>query len=135
MRTNLSDPILLSSATLVKSGKPDSARTTVLRRFRKQQLANLLQQRRTENGGMQSDKAAHTQKVDTFESGCLLAFGIAALVAAFVLVGQSVARYTAATVVDLHILRAVGMTPRQTLIGYVDPERADGVLIQFVQDR
>ena len=24
---------------------------------------------------------------------------------------------------------------RQTLIGYVDPERADGVLIQFVQDR
>ena len=24
---------------------------------------------------------------------------------------------------------------RRTLIGYVDPERADGVLIQFVQDR
>jgi hypothetical protein len=67
----------------------------------------------------QADKAAHTQKVNSFESGCLLAFAIAALVAAFVLVGQSVARYTAATVVDLQILRAVGMTPRQTLVGAV----------------
>jgi hypothetical protein len=65
----------------------------------------------------EADNAAHTQKVNTFESGCLLAFGIAALVAAFVLVGQSVARYTAATVVDLQILRALGLTPRQTLVG------------------
>ncbi|HEX3815461.1 MAG TPA: FtsX-like permease family protein [Mycobacteriales bacterium] len=64
----------------------------------------------------QADVARHLQKVDSFEGSCLLAFGIAALVAAILLVGQSIARYTAANVVDLQILRAVGMTPRQTLI-------------------
>jgi len=64
----------------------------------------------------QADFFRHYQKVNSFESACLLAFGIAALLAAFVLVGQTVARYTAATVVDLQILRAVGMTPRQTLV-------------------
>jgi hypothetical protein len=64
----------------------------------------------------QADFFRHFQKVESFESACLLAFGIAALLAAFVLVGQTVARYTAATVVDLQILRAVGMTPRQTLV-------------------
>jgi hypothetical protein len=62
-----------------------------------------------------ADFARHQQKVDSFESSCLLAFGIAGLVAAMLLIGQSVARYTTATVVDLQILRAVGMTPRQTL--------------------
>jgi len=35
------------------------------------------------------------------------------LAAAFFLIGQSVARYTSATVSDLQILRAPGMTPRQ----------------------
>lgn len=62
------------------------------------------------------DAARHTQKVDAFEAACLLAFGVAALLAAIVLVGQSVARYTAAEVVDLRTLRAVGMTPRQAAI-------------------
>jgi len=50
-----------------------------------------------------------------YEAACLLAFGAAALVAAFFLVGQAVARYTSATVADLQVLQAVGMTQRQAV--------------------
>jgi FtsX-like permease family len=53
------------------------------------------------------------RKVTGYEAACLIAFGLAALAAAFFLVGQSVARYISATVADLQILRAPGMTPRQ----------------------
>src|SRR5207249_3706927 len=56
-----------------------------------------------------------TRKVTGYEAACLLAFALAALVAAFFLVGQSVARYTSATVVDLQVLQAVGMTRRQAV--------------------
>ena len=55
------------------------------------------------------------RKVTGYEAACLLAFGLAALVAAFFLVGQAVARYTSATVVDLRVLQAVGMTQRQAV--------------------
>lgn len=55
------------------------------------------------------------RKVTGYEAACLLAFGLAALVAALFLVGQSVARYVSATVVDLRVLQAVGMTPRQAV--------------------
>ena len=54
-----------------------------------------------------------TRKVTGYEAACLLAFALAALVAAVFLVGQSVARYVSATVVDLRVLQAVGMTRRQ----------------------
>jgi hypothetical protein len=54
-----------------------------------------------------------TRKVTGYEAACLLAFGLAALAAAFFLVGQSIARHASATVSDLQILRAPGMTPRQ----------------------
>ena len=53
------------------------------------------------------------RKVTGYEAACLLAFGLAALAAAFFLIGQSIARYISATVADLQILRAPGMTPRQ----------------------
>lgn len=53
------------------------------------------------------------RKVTGYEAACLLAFGLAALVAAFFLVGQSVTRYTSSTAADLQVLQAVGMTPRQ----------------------
>ncbi|GAA1005594.1 hypothetical protein Aple_051600 [Acrocarpospora pleiomorpha] len=53
------------------------------------------------------------QQFLVFQSLSLLAFGLAVLAAALVLIGQSVTRYTAATAADLHQLRAVGMTPRQ----------------------
>jgi hypothetical protein len=62
-----------------------------------------------------ADMARHTRDVNDFEAKCLLAFGLAALVAALFLVGQSVARYSAATMGDLGALRAVGMTPRQAV--------------------
>jgi FtsX-like permease family len=56
------------------------------------------------------------QQVNAFESVSLLAFGLAALVAEVVLVGQAVVRYTAATVADLQVLRAIGMTPLQAVL-------------------
>jgi len=55
------------------------------------------------------------QQVDSFEAACMLAFGLAALVAAIFLLGQSIARYISATVAELQLLRAVGMTPRQAV--------------------
>ena len=55
------------------------------------------------------------RRMTGYEAACLLAFGAAALVAAFFLVGQSVARYTSATVADLQVLQAVGMTQRQAV--------------------
>jgi hypothetical protein len=55
------------------------------------------------------------ERVTRYEAACLLAFALAALVAAVFLVGQSVARYTSATVADLQVLQAVGMTPRQAV--------------------
>ena len=60
----------------------------------------------------QADLYRKLQKTDTFEAGSLLAFGIAALAAAIVLVGQAAARYSAAALADLGVLRALGMSPR-----------------------
>jgi len=51
--------------------------------------------------------------VTGYEAACLLAFGLAALLAALVLVGQSVARYASAAVAELLVLRAVGLTRPQ----------------------
>jgi hypothetical protein len=62
------------------------------------------------------DMARHAREVNDFEAKCLLAFGLAALVAALFLVGQSIARHSAATMADLGTLSAVGMTPRQAVV-------------------
>ena len=59
--------------------------------------------------------AVSAQQVDSFEAACMLAFGLAALAAAIFLLGQSIARYISATVAELQLLRAVGMTPRQAV--------------------
>lgn len=56
--------------------------------------------------------AQQIRDVATFQAAMLLAFELAALVAATVLVGQAVARYTATVVADLRVLTAVGMTRR-----------------------
>ena len=61
------------------------------------------------------------ERTSQYEAACLLAFALAALVAALFLVGQSVARYTSATVADLQVLQAVGMTPRQAIASAVAP--------------
>jgi ABC-type lipoprotein release transport system permease subunit len=50
-----------------------------------------------------------------FEARTLLAFAIAVLVAAMFLVGQAIARYAAASTAELQTLRALGMTPRQSI--------------------
>jgi len=52
-------------------------------------------------------------RVSDYESACLLAFAVAALLAALVLVGQAVARYASAALAELQVLRAVGLTRRQ----------------------
>jgi hypothetical protein len=54
-------------------------------------------------------------QVSDYEAACLLAFGLAALAAALFLIGQSIARYTSATVADLQVLQALGMTRRQAI--------------------
>ncbi|MBO3748767.1 FtsX-like permease family protein [Streptosporangiaceae bacterium NEAU-GS5] len=64
---------------------------------------------------MEQRFVAPWRKLTSFEGSSLLAFGLAALVAAIVLVGQSVARYAAATTADLRLLRPLGMTPRQVM--------------------
>ncbi|GAA1309806.1 hypothetical protein Psi02_41090 [Planotetraspora silvatica] len=56
------------------------------------------------------------RQLNHFEAISLAAFGLAALAAAIVLVGQSVARYAAATAADLHVLRAVGLATRQGVV-------------------
>jgi hypothetical protein len=56
------------------------------------------------------------QRNNAFESRCLLAFGLAAFVAALFLVGQAIVRYAAANTTELQTLRALGMTPRMTTI-------------------
>jgi hypothetical protein len=55
------------------------------------------------------------RRVTGYEAASLLAFGLAALLAAIFLVGQSVARYTSASVADLQVLQAVGMTQQQAV--------------------
>ncbi|MEU7692629.1 ABC transporter permease [Microbispora sp. SCL1-1] len=62
-----------------------------------------------------ADVARHRQQVNAYESLCLVFFALAALAAAIVLVGQSVARYVAAGVGELQVLRASGLTTRQCL--------------------
>jgi hypothetical protein len=53
------------------------------------------------------------RRVSGYEAACLLAFGIAALIAALFLVGQSIGRYLSASVADLQVLQSVGLTRRQ----------------------
>ena len=56
------------------------------------------------------------QRHIAFEAKCLVAFGVAALIAAFFLVGQAIARYAAASTTELQTLRAIGLTPRQSVL-------------------
>ncbi len=61
--------------------------------------------------------AEELKQVTSFEARSLIVFAVAALVAAFFLVGQAVARHVASTVSDLEPLRAVGMTPAESGVG------------------
>jgi len=61
------------------------------------------------------DQQRSIQHHISFVSRCLVAFAIAAFVAALFLVGQAVARYAAASAQELQTLRALGMTPQQVM--------------------
>ena len=56
---------------------------------------------------------APIRKASGYEAACLLAFGLAALLAALFLVGQAVARYASGTAAELQVLQTVGLTRRQ----------------------
>ncbi|MEO3856528.1 FtsX-like permease family protein [Acrocarpospora sp. B8E8] len=60
-----------------------------------------------------SETIQHTRNVVAFESACLAAFGLAAFLAAVVLIGQAVIRYGAAGATELNALVALGLTRRQ----------------------
>jgi ABC-type lipoprotein release transport system permease subunit len=62
-----------------------------------------------------TDEARRVREATDFESDALLVFALAAAAAAMVLVGQAVTRLAAAAVVDLPVLRALGMAPRQVI--------------------
>jgi ABC-type lipoprotein release transport system permease subunit len=64
---------------------------------------------------------ADAQRRNSFEADNLYAFALAALLAAVFLVGQTVARYTAAAVTEMRTLAAVGMTPSQSVQAAVGP--------------
>lgn len=61
-----------------------------------------------------AESEQHLRDVTGFEATSLAVFALAAGVAAIFLVGQAVARYAAATVTDLEVLRAMGMTSAQS---------------------
>ena len=61
------------------------------------------------------DFGVPVRQLSNFEAASLLGFGLAALAAAVVLIGQSVARYISATVADLQLLRGAGLRPRQAV--------------------
>jgi hypothetical protein len=56
------------------------------------------------------------RKATGYEAACLLAFGIAALLAALFLIGQTIARYASGAGEDLRVLQAVGLTRRQAAL-------------------
>ncbi|MCX6464378.1 MAG: FtsX-like permease family protein [Pseudonocardiales bacterium] len=64
---------------------------------------------------VQTETAATVRDTLRFEAGSLLAFAVAALAAAVVLVGQAVARYASAAVGDVAVLRALGLDRRGAL--------------------
>jgi hypothetical protein len=68
------------------------------------------------------------RRVTDFERSALLAFAFAVFAAALFLIGQSVARYAAAAVADLQVLRALGLTPRQAVVIGVAGTTVAGVL-------
>jgi hypothetical protein len=60
-------------------------------------------------------QARDADRAAGFEANSLLAFAAAAGIAAVFLVGQSIARYSASTVTDLGVLRALGMSAGQSV--------------------
>ncbi|MEN3357591.1 MAG: putative transport system permease protein [Mycobacteriales bacterium] len=66
-----------------------------------------------------AEQQRHRQRAAAFEARWLLAFGAAAFVAALVLIGQALVRYVGASLADLQVLRALGMTRAQSVLAAV----------------
>ncbi len=65
------------------------------------------------------EQLRHRQQAAAFEARWLLAFGVTALLAALVLLGQTLSRYVSAGLVGLDALRACGMTRGQLMAATV----------------
>ena len=63
-----------------------------------------------------ADAVRHARDVTAFESAWLLAFGLAALLAAVVIVGQAIVRYAASSAAELRSVAALGMTRDQGVV-------------------
>lgn len=61
------------------------------------------------------DQARDVQRHIVFEARSLIAFGVAAFLAAIFLIGQAIARYAAASTAELQTLRALGLAPQQSI--------------------
>ncbi|MDT4907656.1 MAG: putative transport system permease protein [Pseudonocardiales bacterium] len=58
----------------------------------------------------------HITNATSFERNALLVFALVAAVAALLIVGQAIVRYAASAVVDLDVLRALGMTRQEAVL-------------------
>ncbi|HEX8771507.1 MAG TPA: FtsX-like permease family protein [Acidimicrobiales bacterium] len=63
-----------------------------------------------------ADAVRHARDVTAFESASLLAFGLAALLAAVVIVGQAVVGYAASSAAEMRPVAALGMTSGQGVL-------------------
>jgi ABC-type lipoprotein release transport system permease subunit len=108
--TNIIDPKSGSVNALVRLRGGESA----LPRFRAE-LARVSGRSDIDTWNMH-EQARALERTLRFEASCLFAFAAAALVAAMLLIGQAIARYTSASVEDLRTLSALGMTPRQSVL-------------------
>ncbi len=58
----------------------------------------------------------HVTNATSFERNALLVFGLVAAIAALLIVGQAIVRYAASAVVDLDVLRALGLTRQEAVM-------------------
>jgi hypothetical protein len=63
--------------------------------------------------------AKRVTNATSFERDSLLLFALVAAIAALLIVGQAIVRYTASAVTDLDVLRALGLTRRETILAAV----------------
>lgn len=61
----------------------------------------------------------HITNSTSFERNALFVFGLVATIAALLIVGQAIVRYAASAVVDLDVLRALGMTRQEAVLAAV----------------
>jgi hypothetical protein len=58
----------------------------------------------------------HITNATSFERNALLVFALVAAIAALLIVGQAIVRYAASAVIDLDVLRALGMTRQEAVL-------------------